>query len=409
MSRPSRKKNAGPIVVKAGNVAVKIYPVKNRGSQLYTLTYRATNGELVRRQFADLAKAKTEAEIVATKIQNGQVHVLELQSHDRDIYLQAQELIRPTGERLDLVAAKYAEAWQLLGNSGSVIEAARYFAKHHPVKLPIKSVPEVYEEFRKKKELEGVAPRYLQDIRSRLGRFAGRFTCSISDVVASEIEEWIASLDLGGVGQNATRAMVITLFRFARQKGYLPKDHATESEAVPIAKEKPSQIGIFTPEQMTTLLKHAEERFRPYLAIGAFAGLRHAELMRLEWSDVKMSQSTIVVTAQAAKTSQRRIVPIQPNLQNWLAQSVSGSGKIASGDGSRFLNKVTAIARACEITWPHNGLRHSYASYRLGSCKNAAEVALEMGNSPQMIFRHYRELVAPTDVEKWWQINPAGT
>lgn len=28
-------------------------------------------------------------------------------------------------------------------------------------------------------------------------------------------------------------------------------------------------------------------------------------------------------------------------------------------------------------------------------------MALEAGNSPQMIFRHYRELVRPADAEKW--------
>jgi hypothetical protein len=33
-----------------------------------------------------------------------------------------------------------------------------------------------------------------------------------------------------------------------------------------------------------------------------------------------------------------------------------------------------------------------------------AQVALEAGNSPQMIFRHYRELVRPADAEKWFGI-----
>lgn len=34
-------------------------------------------------------------------------------------------------------------------------------------------------------------------------------------------------------------------------------------------------------------------------------------------------------------------------------------------------------------------------------------MALEAGNSPQMIFRHYRELVRPVDAEKWFGITPA--
>jgi hypothetical protein len=38
-------------------------------------------------------------------------------------------------------------------------------------------------------------------------------------------------------------------------------------------------------------------------------------------------------------------------------------------------------------------LCHSYISYRIAEVKNAARVALEAGNSPAIIFRHYRKLV----------------
>jgi hypothetical protein len=37
---------------------------------------------------------------------------------------------------------------------------------------------------------------------------------------------------------------------------------------------------------------------------------------------------------------------------------------------------------------------------------NKARVALEVGNSPQMIFGHYRELVRAMDAEKWFGITP---
>jgi len=30
----------------------------------------------------------------------------------------------------------------------------------------------------------------------------------------------------------------------------------------------------------------------------------------------------------------------------------------------------------------------------------------EMGNSPQMIFKHYREFVTPRDAAAWWAIMP---
>jgi len=58
------------------------------------------------------------------------------------------------------------------------------------------------------------------------------------------------------------------------------------------------------------------------------------------------------------------------------------------------------------VEWRRNALRHSFCSYRLAQIKNAAEVALEAGNSPKIIFQHYRELVAPQEAAKWFSIVP---
>jgi hypothetical protein len=34
---------------------------------------------------------------------------------------------------------------------------------------------------------------------------------------------------------------------------------------------------------------------------------------------------------------------------------------------------------------------------------------LEAGNSPQMIFKHYRELVTPKEAKAWFKIGPEGS
>ncbi|MEI7865023.1 MAG: hypothetical protein WCI38_06580 [Chthoniobacterales bacterium] len=55
---------------------------------------------------------------------------------------------------------------------------------------------------------------------------------------------------------------------------------------------------------------------------------------------------------------------------------------------------------------PHNVLRHSFISYRIAKIKNANEVALEGGNSPNIIFRHYRELATEEEADAWFAIVP---
>ena len=53
-----------------------------------------------------------------------------------------------------------------------------------------------------------------------------------------------------------------------------------------------------------------------------------------------------------------------------------------------------------------NALKQRSMYYRVAAIQNVAQVALEAGNSPQMIFRHYRELVRPADAKKWFLIAP---
>ena len=51
-------------------------------------------------------------------------------------------------------------------------------------------------------------------------------------------------------------------------------------------------------------------------------------------------------------------------------------------------------------------LRHSFISYRIASVKSADQVALEAGNSPSIIFKHYRELTTESEADKWFGILP---
>ena len=91
-----------------------------------------------------------------------------------------------------------------------------------------------------------------------------------------------------------------------------------------------------------------------------------------------------------------------------LRTAATGKGKLRSQKGEVPPGAETAEVEGWEpFAWKHNALRHSFISYRLAAIQNTAQVALEAGNSPQMIFRHYRELVRPADAEKWFAVTPA--
>jgi integrase len=262
-----------------------------------------------------------------------------------------------------------------------------------------------------RKQSDGLSRRYVQTLRHHLHRFSSAFETSIASVTAKLIDDWLRSeKNLSPRGRNNFRMSIVTLFHFARSRGYLPKNEPIEAEAVPKAKDRHSAtIGVLTPSQLADLLAGARtEEARLYYSLGAFTGIRSAELIRLDWRDFNFARAHIEVGKNKAKTATRRLVPIHPNLMSWLA---SYRERATAGGGSVFVSyraaeRSIALAKGMIGNWPKNALRHSYATYRLAQCQDAARVALEMGNSPQMLFRHYRELADEHDAAAWFAIAP---
>ncbi len=143
----------------------------------------------------------------------------------------------------------------------------------------------------------------------------------------------------------------------------------------------------------------------PMLAIGAFAGLREAEIKRLDWAEIDQRRGHIEIKSSKARSARRRIVEMQPNLCDWLRPYAGMTGAVVPVNARK---KLDAIRKDAGLTrWPKNGLRHSFASYRLAATHDAPRVASELGHtSPQVLYSTYRELVLPEEAERYWKIAP---
>ena len=97
---------------------------------------------------------------------------------------------------------------------------------------------------------------------------------------------------------------------------------------------------------------------------------------------------------------------IQTNLAKWLQPYVQLSGNVTP---PKYRELLDAAREAAGIEqWPHNALRHSFASYHLAQFKDAAALALEIGHTnSNLVFQHYRQLVRPKQAERYWKITPA--
>lgn len=402
-----------PFSVKVGNVAVKIYKCRNKGYAEYRFYDRHPDGRRKNRPFASFEDAKQEAELLVRKLANGEGDVLSLSSSDRVSYLRAISILKSTGVSLEMAAEQFAEAHKALKGVASVTEAVKYYVRKHSHAVVRKTVREVADELIESKRGLRRSERYLEDLTHRCGRLAEGFSCQISDVTSRDLEAFLSGLKLSARSHNNFRGVIITLWRFAKKRGYLPKDN-DECEAIERVKDKSGAIAIFTPEEIDSLLQNAQPHVVPFLAIGAFAGLRSMEIARLDWSDVRLgvAEPHIVVQAAHSKTASRRIVPISENLIAWLQSFSRKSGRVwPLGHNYIYpcISEQNALARQEKrqvVPWKKNALRHSYISYRLAKIKDVAEVALEAGNSARVIFTNYRELVTGAQAEKWFKIVP---
>ncbi len=225
---------------------------------------------------------------------------------------------------------------------------------------------------------------------------------SISDLSTGALDNWLGGLaKFNAVTKNRFIKTLVTLGTWAEKRGYLVKGSNPFSGMVRYKEDK-SPVAIFTPEQLKSVLNTVPKSLIPFIALGAFAGLRAAELQRLDWKEIDLARGYITVAASKAKTRRRRLVPVSDNLRLWLEPDRQESGPISLQG-----KPLAAARRYCQgFKWAKNGLRHSYISYRLAVIHDTARVALEAGNSPEIIFGHYRELVTPEEAKAWFDVKP---
>jgi integrase len=408
-----------PVEVKRQGFTVKIYKInRSSGYTEFKLVFYA-DGKRRFKTFAAYDEALKEAVKVGGSLSKGDAQALTLTSADRVIYLRAIAAVGPTGVALDLAANQFAEAHKRL-EGRNISEAVEFYLKRHPTKLPSKTVTEAIEEFIEFTRKGGASDVYLKDLDFRLGKFSEANHCQIASVAATEINAFLRSLDCSQRGKANYKASIRTLFKYAIREKWLPKDHIDWQDVDTIRVGAP-EIEIFTVEEMNKLLRATRQNpagltsgfnlryangqgLLPLLVLGGFAGLRTAEIQRQLWSDISLERGFIRVSAAKGNTAQKRLVPISSNLNKWLRNCRRGSATCC--DYPRPEDAIRRLVKRAGVEWKHNGLRHSYISYRIAETQDVPKVSLEAGNSPKMIHRHYRELVTPADAKKWFSIAP---
>jgi len=430
-------------VEKVSPKAVAIYeePVVSKGKTYssYRISYYH-EGKRCRERAATLKEAKKRADELAKQMPTDTKPFTSTQI--RTIH-SAAETLAPLNIPLSEAARRLSEAERILNGKGTVQEAARMLVENFEKKeLPKITVGELYEEYMK--ELVTVEPngkkrflcsfRYWQDNTGRLGAFAEIFkNRQIASITTRELEGYFNEFPerktrglnaeftgkkkkLTGRTRNNYKGIFCTFFEFAKDRGYLPRGVDTEAQHIRKAhdnkteKERADEMPdlIYKPEEMREILDSMTDEFIPFVVLGAFAGIRVAEIHRLDWRDVNMKEGQIIVDMHKAKTGAKRPIDISPQLAAWLKPHAKKNGWVCPhfARDSSLLRAFGRVRNQIPVRKVHNGYRHSYASYRMAEVGDLAKVSWEMGNSPQKLKSNYVSLPSKTEVAEWKRILP---
>jgi integrase len=336
---------------------------------------------------------KTKAEAEADRLRQ----ITTLERHGREA------VGLPPGELSAIIQARK----ELAKHGKTIDDAAAFYLDYlERIRRCNVTVAQLAKEVLDAKRKDGMSATYINDLKKRLVRFCADFgERKIAGITVEELDNWLRALPGSPKSRANYRANVGVLFSYAERRRMIDRNPILHT-ARPKLVDKPPEI--FTVDELHALLNAASSGAPdvvPMLAIAAFSGLRDAEIKRLDWSEVDQKRGHIEVKAAKAKSARRRIVSVQPNLAQWLQPYSGMTGPVVPVNPRKKLELVRKAAKLAR--WPQNGLRHSFASYRLGVTHDAPRVASELGHtSPKMLYSTYRELVLPEEAKRYWLISP---
>jgi integrase len=234
----------------------------------------------------------------------------------------------------------------------------------------------------------------------------------LTEITPGIMEEFLASLALAPRTRESVRVKCGQFFNFCVRRKWI-----TSNPVVGLGRKITSKdVEILSVEAARILLESASnspvaQTILPYLAISLFAGLRPNEAFQLRWEHIHFETGQIEVLGSTSKTRESRFVTLEPILAEWLLPYRQPTGSITRR--GTFKRDWLSFRSRCGYNksnpWPVDILRHTYGSYWLATHQDRAHLAEQMGNSVNIIKRHYRRAIPLSVAESFWQLFPPDT
>ena len=393
-----------PYLVKHGHLVARIVHAPSDG--LYHASFNV-GGKRFKRAAKTLELAESRIRKAMKLACQGQVNIAAMTGSNLERLNTAVALLGQEGFNDPLaVANEYITLKRMA--EGADIPAAINFHKgsfRSIKRVPFSEAANCWLKFRKGRWAEDTLKEKLKRVRN----VVDVFQIDVCDMTYEALELFFVNLNhLHPKSRNHFREVMRGILNYCVDRSWLDKearerlDSLLKNEFAPTAAPQ-----ILTPLQFRLMLTNADSELLPMIVIGGFTGARPAEIRRLRWGNIWDRESSMEVEAKQAKKRSRRLVERLPALESWLEPYRLKTGLIWEKSEGCYNKRYGKLKESLGICIEgKNLLRHSFGSYRLAMLENVGKVSLEMGNSPEVVFSNYRELVEHSAAKEWFSIYP---
>lgn len=139
---------------------------------------------------------------------------------------------------------------------------------------------------------------------------------------------WLRALERAGAKPATVQVMLSAgraLYAALRAAGATEADPFKDVHPAPDPVARHEKRAEYGPDEIRRLLAVAEGDERLLVLLGAYGGLRAAEMVALRWADVDLAGGRLAVAR--GKGGKRRTIPLAPALATALATALGGAGR----------------------------------------------------------------------------------
>ena len=349
---------------------------------------------------------------------------------------EAEFLLTPTERQAIRLWRRHREKRMQEGKKSQTLEEAIRYAMdaEHKQDIARRTIEDLFHEYSLYKEKEAETKKgdtavkqcrhNLADTKRMLDLSDAIYIDELGSVeVLEEVESLLRDTVVGrdgGLPSQTTikhyRTALNTFLNWCEKRAYITRNPI--ALLPPIQAEEPTRES-YAPQELLSLLHTAIgvcPKAIPWLITAAFMGVRPRELTRLTWREIgqALGNGFLKIEHVKSKTGQDRLIPVNEAFRAWMTWWLQKKGKqsgyLLAGDTreQREWNQGRDIMTLKEagIEWKKDGLRHSYGTYMCAIEPNTSVVAKAMGNSVEILLKHYVQAKTDKEGESYFAIRP---